>query len=216
MHESPLKALSAQSELKPADLERQLQELSVRGKTIKDLAGDLEGARMLLKLISMGQLYKPSKEFQENLMQIVYQHLQDPDLDAKERGIWAKIGLEANKQNSAGAEQMLRLMGMWSTKAESNVTVNVNTTIADKVLNIMDPVRGAHSRDVETQEELNARARQLFNSERVQVVSVTQDGIGTPPGVTQDTGRRQVLDAELPGDAERKAGTDDQGSEFTL
>jgi hypothetical protein len=166
MHESPLKVLSVQSELKPADLERQLQELSVRGKTIKDLAGDLEGARMLLKLISLGQLYKPSQEYQDNLLDIVNQHVKDDSLDAKERAIWAKIGLEANKQNSAAAEQVLRLIGMWSTKAESNVTVNVNTTIADKVLTIVDPVMGSHKRTEGDQEKLNGFARRILLGEQ--------------------------------------------------
>lgn len=208
IHESPLAALAREQGVNPAELEKYLKEQSLRGKTIRDLAGDYEGVVALRKLMSLGDIYKPSKEFQDELMGIVTQHVKSPDLDAKERGIWAKIGLEAMKQNQQKQESNLRLMGLATTKAEPNVTVNVSTTIADKVLTIVDPVRGAHSRDEETQELLNGYARQLFNSKRVEDDRVTQGGVSEPLGITQDSGGGSVLDSGVPGNTEREAGPD--------
>ncbi len=185
------------------ELARELRDITLRGKSATDLIGDIKGARMVLGLMNkMGAKFKGAEEFQDALLpgcaRMFKEHIDsDPDLAAN----YANIGLKATHQNAQETERMMKLAGL-GHKEDAGVNIQINNTTVDKVLNIIDPVRGAHGRDQESQEVLNDAARKILFGGVGRPKDVTSNGVGTPAGVTQNPGGRTLLDPAASGDVE--------------
>lgn len=186
-------------------LRQRLQGLTIKGKAAADKIGDLDGARTFLSLFhKYGSRYTGAAEFRETLMPLVKQKMANAITD-KEAATWAKVGLEAMKQDDRQVENLMDLMGISRTEQPS-VNVQINNTSVDKVLNIIDGVRGAHARDENSQKALNDAAREILFGGIGRPQEIETDRVGTPVGAQESSGGRKVLNPAPSGDVERSDG----------
>lgn len=187
-------------------LRQRLQGLTIRGENAEKIVGDLTTAKMLMGLMGVKN-YEGVEEVYKELVPLAMRRLKN-SVDSKEEIGWANVLLKVTHQNGMNVEKIIGLAGL-SKAPENTVNVQINNTAVDKVINIIDSVRGGHGRNEETQEVLNDAARRLLFGETPRPVSVEETRVGPSLGASQDSGGRQVLDAPAPRLLERNSGADD-------